>query len=82
MAQRLTDYIDPGKALDQEEREITALALQQVDKAEQAEIDAAWNAEINSRLVKLMSGVVEPVSGRETLAKGRAILAQRRSTGR
>lgn len=78
MTPKLADYIEAGKALDADEREIAALALQQVDEAEQAEIDAAWDETIDRRLDELVSGKVKPVSGRETLAMGRALLAQRR----
>ncbi|MCI1747514.1 MAG: addiction module protein [Acidipropionibacterium sp.] len=78
MTPKLADYIEAGKALDADEREIAVLALQQVDDAEQAEIDAAWDETINRRLDDLVSGKVTPVSGRETLAMGRALLAQRR----
>ena len=78
MTPRLADYIEAGKALDADEREIAALALQQVDETEQSEIDAAWDEVIDRRLDELLSGKVKPVSGRETLAMGRALLAQRR----
>lgn len=61
-----------------DERGIAVVALQRVDETEQAEIDAAWNETIERRLDELMSGQVEVVSGRETRAMGRALLAQRR----
>lgn len=77
MTPKLADYIEAGKALDADEREIAALALQHVDETEQAEIDAAWDEAIDRRLNELMSGTVKPVSGRETLAMGRALLAHR-----
>ncbi len=78
MTSKLADYIEAGKRLDADEREIAALALQQVDETEQAEIDAAWDETIDRRLDELMNGTVAPVSGRETRAMGRALLAQRR----
>lgn len=78
MRPKLADYIEAGKALDADEREIAALALQQVDETEQSEIDAAWDEVIARRLDELVSGKIKPVSGRETLAMGRALLAQRR----
>ena len=77
MTRKLADYIEAGKALDADEREIAAIALQQVDETDQVEVDAAWDEAIDRRLDELMSGKVEPVSGRETLAMGRALLAQR-----
>lgn len=78
MTPKLADYIEAGKALDADEREIAALALQQVDEAEQAEIDAAWVETIDRRLDELVSGKVKPVSGRETIAIARARSAARR----
>ena len=84
MASRLEDYIAEGRALNADEREIAAVALQQVDEAEQAEVDAAWDDTIDRRLDELASGEVEAVSGRETRAMGRRLLARRRgwpSTG-
>lgn len=78
MTSRLAEYIEAGKAFDADEREIAALALQQVDDGEQTSIDAAWDEAIDRRLDELMNGKVEPVSGRETRAMARALLAQRR----
>lgn len=78
MTPGLADYIEAGRALDADEREIAALALQHVGEAEQAEVDAAWDEAISRRLDELMSGKVKPVSGRETLAIARARSAARR----
>lgn len=76
MRSRLEDYIAEGRALDADEREIAALSLQQVDEDRQAEVDTAWEETINRRLDELLSGKVEPVSGRATRAKARELLAQ------
>lgn len=78
MTPKLADYIEAGKALDADEREIAMLALQQVDDAEQAVIDAAWDETIDRRLDELVRGEVKPVSGRETIAIARARSAARR----
>lgn len=78
MTPRLADFIEAGRALDADEREIAAMALQQVDAAEQAAVDAAWDEAIERRLEELTSGTVAPVSGRETLAIARARSAARR----
>ena len=78
MSQRLTDYIEAGKTLDQDEREIAALALLQVDESEQAEVDTEWEQTVERRLDELISGEVEPVSGRETIAIARSRSAARR----
>lgn len=79
MASRLEDYIAEGRTLDEDEREIAALTLQQVDETRQAEVDAAWEETVNRRLDELLSGKVEAVSGLETRAKARDLLAQRRN---
>ena len=78
MTPKLADYIEAGKALDADEREIAAVAIQQVDEVEQAEIDAAWDETIDRRLDELLSGKVRAVSGRETIALARARSAARR----
>lgn len=80
MTQKLTDYIEAGKALDQDEREIAALALQYVDESEQAEIDAAWTTEINRRADEIINGEAELVDGEETLASIHDMIALRRTT--
>ena len=79
MTPKLADYIEAGKTLDVDEREIAALALQHVDEAEQAGIDAAWDEEIDRRIDEIVSGKVQLVSGRETLAMARSMLAARRN---
>lgn len=78
MTSKLQDYIAEGRALDADEREIAALALQQVDETKQAEVDAAWEETVSRRLDELKSGKVEAVSGRETIAIARARSAARR----
>lgn len=78
MTPKLSAYIAAGKALDADEREIAALALQQVDEADQAAIDDAWGEVIDRRLDELISGKVESVSGQETIAIARARSASRR----
>lgn len=78
MTSRLEDYIAEGKTLDADEREIAALSLRQIDEERQAEVDAAWDETINRRLDELLSGEVEAVSGRETIAIARARAAARR----
>ncbi|WP_263310034.1 addiction module protein [Brachybacterium atlanticum] len=78
MTSRLEHYIAEGKTLDADEREIAALSLRQIDEERQAEVDAAWDETINRRLDELLSGKVEAVSGRETIAIARARAAARR----
>ena len=59
MTPKLMAYIAAGKALDTDDREIAALALQQVDESDKAAIDDAWGEEIDQRLDELMSGEAE-----------------------
>lgn len=79
MTPKLSEYIESGKALDADEREIAALALQHVDESEQAEVNAAWDEEIDRRVDEIISGKVQLVSGRETHAMAKAMLAARRN---
>lgn len=80
MNRKLADYIEAGKALDPDQREVAAIALQQVDDpARAAEVDAAWDEEIDSRVEEILTGKVELVSGEETLRIGRARLSARRT---
>lgn len=78
MASKLEDYIAQGKALDVDEREIAALELQRVDETEQAEIDAAWDAEIDRRVDEVVNGEIALVDGEETLASIHKMIAARR----
>ncbi|MGB3910224.1 MAG: hypothetical protein WBL06_07110 [Pseudolysinimonas sp.] len=79
MTPRLTEYIEAGKTLDADEREIAALALQRMGESEQADIVAAWDEAIDRRHDELTSGTVQPVSGRQTIALARARAANRRT---
>lgn len=78
MSRELAQVIAAGRALDADEREIAAIALAHVDDDEQAEIDAAWDEEIDKRVEDMLSGKVETVDGEETLRMIRADLVARR----
>ncbi|MFT3860087.1 addiction module protein [Micropruina sp.] len=78
MTPTLADYIAEGKRLSADEREIAALALQHVDDDQQAEIDAAWDDEIDSRAEEILTGKVELVDGEETQRMVREMLVERR----
>ena len=78
MTSKLADYIAEGKRLSADEREIAALALQRIGDAEQSEVDAAWDEEIDRRVDDILSGKVELVDGEETRHMARAMLAARR----
>ena len=78
MAQELAEYIEAGYALKPDERlEAARMLLLSVDRdadTAQAEVDAEWDAVIARRVEELLSGEVEPVSGRESFARIRARL--------
>lgn len=78
MSRELAKVIAAGKALDSDEREIASLALGHVEDDEQAEIDGAWNDEIDRRIQDVLTGTVELVDGEETRRIVRAELAARR----
>lgn len=78
MTPNLADYIAEGKSLSADEREIAALALQQIGDAEQADVDAAWDEEVDRRVDEITSGKVGLVDGEETRRMARAMLAARR----
>ncbi|MGO1539270.1 MAG: addiction module protein [Leucobacter sp.] len=78
MTPKLAEYIAEGRTLSADEREIAALALQQIDDAEQAEVDTEWKEEIDRRVDEITSGSVALVDGDETRRMARAMLAARR----
>lgn len=77
MTSKLTDFIETSRALDADEREIAALALQHVEESERREIDAEWTEVVDRRVDEILSGKVHVVSGRETQAMAKAMLAAR-----
>lgn len=79
MTTRLADFIAEGMSLSAEEREIAALALLRVGEDEQAEVDAAWEDEVDRRVGDITSGKVKLVDGEETRRIARAQLAARRT---
>lgn len=79
MTPKLTEYIAEGQDLSADEREIAALALQEIGTVEQAEVDAAWEQEIDRLVDEIVSGELQLVDGEETRRMARAMLAARRS---
>lgn len=70
MSPKLADYIAAGKSLPADEREIAAIALQRIGDAEQAEVDTAWDDEIDRRVNDILSGKVDMVDGEEARHTG------------
>ena len=79
MTRKLAEYIAEGRNLSADEREIAAIALQQISESEQADVDEAWDKELHSRINDILSGKVELVDGEESFRLIRAELAVRRS---
>ncbi len=75
MTPELADVIEAGRALNEDEREIAALVLLHGDAENNVDAAEEWGEAVNRRLDELLSGKVKPVSGRESLAKARAMLA-------
>lgn len=78
---RLRECIAAGKALTPDEREIAVLMLQfyKPEDHDQAEIDAAWDAEIDRRLSEVLNDEVELINGEDTLATIRQMIDEHRS---
>ena len=71
----LAEYIEAGQGFDADEREVAALALQQLGVGEQAEIDASWLTELRRRVDDFQSGKAELLDYDEARAQLRAELA-------
>ena len=79
MTPKLAEYIAEGRSLSADERELAAVALQQISDDEQAEVDAAWRSELRRRIDDIESGKVELLDVDESHAQLRADLAARRA---
>lgn len=78
MTPKLAEYIAEGRSLSADERELAAVALQQISDDEQAEVDAAWRSELRRRIDDIESGRVELLDADEVHAQIRAKLAAMR----
>lgn len=78
MTPKLAEYIAEGRSLSADERELAAVALQQISAEEQAEVDAAWRSELRRRIDDIESGKVELLDADEVHAQIRAKLAAMR----
>lgn len=75
MTPKLAEYIAEGRSLSADERELAAVALQQISADEQAEVDTAWRSELRRRIDDIESGKVELLDADEVHAQIRAKLA-------
>ena len=76
MDSALSHYIETGKALDQDEREVAALALQEGEANGLSDVHEAWQSEIQHRVDEILNGNVRLVPGGTTLAAINAFLKQ------
>ena len=72
---RLADYINAGQALDSDEREIAALALQDDAMPESDELDASWRVELQHRLTDIETGHAQLLDYDESHMRLRSELA-------
>ena len=78
MTPKLAEYIAEGRSLSADERELAAVALQQISADGQAEVDAAWRSELRRRIDDIESGKVELLDADEVHTQIRAKLAAMR----
>lgn len=79
MTPKLAEYIAEGLTLSADERELAAVALQQISDDEQAEVDAAWRSELRRRIDDIENGEVELLDADEVHAQIRAKIAAMRN---
>lgn len=78
MTPKLTEYIEAGYMLTPEERleaaRMLRLSVDQDVATKQSEVEAEWDAVLERRVEEALSGKVQLVSGRESLARIRTRL--------
>lgn len=82
MTSRLAEFIEAGYALSPDERleaaRMLSLSVDRETNEDQADIDAAWDDVIDSRVEEIVSGRAKTVDGYAGLVRIRAELAARR----
>lgn len=74
MPDRVTELAERGKALSREERSrLVDLLLESLHEPAIAEVEAAWEAEIERRLAEYDRGEVKAIDAEEVFAKARNI---------
>jgi putative addiction module component (TIGR02574 family) len=70
MPDTVADLVQRGRALPPDERELLVdQLLESLNEAAAAELDAAWNAEIERRLAAYDRGEVQAIDAEEVFAK-------------
>lgn len=65
----INEIIEQARQLSAEERRQVAEAILDSLRTSDAEVDAAWIAEIDRRLEEMRNGTVEPIPGEEVFAR-------------
>ena len=74
MLDQVTDLAERGKALSPAERSrLVDLLLESLHEPPASEVEAAWEAEIESRLTAYDRGDVQAIDAEEVFAKARSI---------
>jgi putative addiction module component (TIGR02574 family) len=74
MQDPLSELVKRGRELPPADRErLVDQLLESLNEPAASELDIAWNAEIEARLVQFDRGEVQPVSAEEVFAKARKL---------
>ena len=74
MPDQVAELVERGRALAPEDRErLVAQLLESLNEPAAAELDAAWEAEVERRLVEYDRGEVQAVNVKDVFAKARRI---------
>jgi putative addiction module component (TIGR02574 family) len=74
MQDPVSDLVQRGRDLPPEDRErLVDQLLESLNEPSNAELDAAWESEIERRVADLRAGRVETIDGEEVFAKARRL---------
>jgi putative addiction module component (TIGR02574 family) len=74
MQDPVSDLVQRGRDLAPEDRErLVDQLLESLNEPSNAELDAAWESEIERRVADLRAGRVETIDGEEVFAKARRL---------
>jgi putative addiction module component (TIGR02574 family) len=74
MNDQVVELAERGKALTPEDRSrLVDMLLESLNEAPLAEVEAAWDKEVENRLAAYDRGEIQAIDGEEVLAKARAL---------
>lgn len=77
MRDQVAALAERGKALDPEDRSrLVDLLLESLNEASIAEVEAAWDVEVEQRLAAYDRGEMQALDGEDVLAKARRLAQQ------